>query len=152
MNISDSLSYSVSSEVSVPAEEAFSYLSDPRMLGRWALGCFDTKPSAVEGLFKGTSLFDGLEAWFRIETDAKRFLIDYHLGGPEKQTPRISTRVIPGPHYGRDGQHCIVTMTAWRTSDMSDNRWQRLRASHDAEIFLIQAQLENRASREQENF
>jgi hypothetical protein len=149
MSVADSLSYSVSLEVSVPAEEAFSYLSDPEMLGRWALGCFNTKPTAKEGLFTGTSLFDGLEAWFRIETDAKRLLIDYHVGGPEQQLPRISTRVIPGPHYGRDREHCIVTMTAWRTTDMSDTRWLRLRASHDAEIFLIQAQLENRASREE---
>jgi hypothetical protein len=146
MNVSDSLSYSVSLEVSVPADEAFRYLSDPEMLGRWSLGCFGTEP-AGEGLFKGTSLFDGLEAWFRIEGDPKRFLIDYHVGGPEEQVPRISTRVIPGPLYGRDGEHCIVTMTAWRTTDMSDHRWQRLCASHDAEIFLIQAQLETRASR-----
>ena len=146
MSDADSLSYSVRLEVSVTAKEAFAYLSDPAMLGRWALGCFDTKPAAEEGLFKGTSLFDGLEAWFRIETDAKRLLIDYHVGGPEEQLPRISTRVIPGPHYGRDRKHCIVTMTAWRTTDMSDMRWQRLRVSHDAEIFLIQAQLEKKTS------
>ena len=146
MNSSDSLSYSVSLEVSVPAKRAFAYLADPTMLGRWALGCFETKPAAEEGLFKGTSLFDGLETWFRIETDENRLLIDYLVGGPEEQLPRISTRVIPGPHYGRDRERCIVTMTAWRTTDMSDMRWQRLRASHDAEIFLIQAQLENPAS------
>jgi hypothetical protein len=146
MNISDSLSYSVSLEVSVPAEEAFTYLADPEMLGRWALGCFDTKPTNKKGLFKGTSLFDGLEAWFHIEADAKRLLIDYHVGGPDMQVPRISTRVIPGPQYGRDRAHCIVTMTAWRTTDMSDMRWERLRATHDAEIFLIKAQLEKGTS------
>jgi uncharacterized protein YndB with AHSA1/START domain len=144
MNISDSICYTVSREVSVPAEEAFRYLSDPQMLGRWALGCFNTEPTAEEGLYKGTSLFDGLETWVRLETDPKRFLIDYHVGGPEKQLPRISTRVIPGPLYGRDHEHCLVTMTAWRTTDMSTARWQRLCASHDAEIFLIQAQLEIR--------
>jgi hypothetical protein len=144
MGIADSLSYAVSSEVLVPAEEAFRYLSDPEMLGRWALGCFNTQPTPREGLFKGASLFDGEEVWVRIETDPDRLLIDYHVGGPEKQLPRISIRVIPGPHYGRDREHCMVTMTAWRTTDMTDTRWQRLCASHDAEIFLIQAQLETR--------
>jgi uncharacterized protein YndB with AHSA1/START domain len=144
MSVADSLSYAVSLEVSVPAEEAFRYLSDPEMLGRWALGCFNTQPTAKEGLFKGTALFDGQEVWFRIETDPKRLLIDYHVGSPENLSPRISTRVLPGPHYGRDREHCIVTMTAWRTADMADTRWQRLCASHDAEIFLIQAQLETR--------
>jgi uncharacterized protein YndB with AHSA1/START domain len=145
MNIPDSPSYSVSLEVSVPAEEAFRYLSDPEMLGRWALGCFNTQPGE-EGLYKGTSLFDGLEVWFHIDADPTRLLIDYHVGGPENRLPRISTRVVSGPLYGRDSEHCIVTMTAWRTTDMSDARWQRLCASHDAEIFLIQAQLESRAS------
>ena len=151
MNISDSLSYSVSLEVSVPAQAAFRYLSDPEMLGRWALGSFHVRPAEKEGVFKGTSLFDGGEAWFRVEADPERLLIDYHVGGPDRQLPRISTRVVPGPHYGRGPEHCIVTMTAWRTTDMSDLRWQRLCASHDAEIFLIQAQLESRASREQED-
>lgn len=147
MSVADSLSYAVSLEVAVPAEEAFGYLSDPQMLGRWALGCFSTRATAREGLFKGTSLFDGQEVWFRIETDSKRLLIDYHVGGPEKQSPRISSRVIPGPHYGRDRERCIVTMTAWRTTDMADARWQRLCACHDAEIFLIQAQLETRKAK-----
>jgi hypothetical protein len=148
MNSRESMSYTVSAEVSVPAQEAFRYLSDPLMLGRWALGCFHTRPTAQQGLFKGVSLFDGLETWFHIETDLERLVIDYHVGGPQDRRPRISTRIVPGSGYGRDDQHCIVTMTAWRTSDMSNLRWQRLCASHDAEIFLIQAQLEHRASHE----
>ena len=143
MNSRESMSYTVSAEVSVPAQEAFRYLSDPLMLGRWALGCFNTQPAAQHGLFKGVSLFDGLEAWFHIDADPKRLVIDYHVGGPEKQLPRIFTRIVPGSVYGRSDAQCVVTMTAWRTADMSDARWMRLCASHDAEIFLIQAQLDS---------
>jgi len=54
------------------AEEAYRYLSDLQMLGRWALGCFSTHATARGGLFKGTSLFDGQEVWVRIETDPNR--------------------------------------------------------------------------------
>ncbi len=143
MNVYDPLCHAVSAEIEVPAESAFRYLADPKKLGLWALGCFDTEPAGKDGLFKGTSLFDGSEAWFRIETDPKRFLIDYHVGDATHQLPRISTRIVPGPNYGRDSEHCIVSMMAWRTLDMSNHRWQRLCATHDAEIMMIQAQLES---------
>jgi hypothetical protein len=146
MNSSDSLCYTVAREVSVPAQEAFRFLSDLRMLGRWALGCFNTQPAQKEGFFKGTSLFDGMETWVRVETDPNRLLIDYWVGGPETQLPRISARVVPGALCGRDPERCIVTMTAWRPADMPDTRWQRLCATHDAEIFLIQAQIESRGN------
>ena len=146
MNVYDPLCHSVTAEIAVPAESAFRYLADPVKLGRWALGCFDTQPTGTDGLFKGTSLFDGSEAWFRIETDLKRFLIDYHVGDSKNQLPRISTRIVPGPNYGRDAEHCMVSMIAWRVSDMSDHRWQRLCATHDAEILMIQAQLESQST------
>jgi hypothetical protein len=143
MNVYDPLCHTVSAEIKIPAESAFRYLADPLKLGLWALGCFDTQPTETDGLFKGTSLFDGSEAWFHIETDPKRFLIDYHVGDAKQQLPRISTRIVPGPNYGQDAEHCMVSMMAWRTSDMSDHRWQRLCATHDAEILMIQAQLES---------
>lgn len=143
MNVYDPLCHTVSAEIKVSAESAFQYLADPIKLGRWALGCFDTQPTETDGLYKGTSLFDGSEAWVRIETDPNRFIIDYHVGDAEHQLPRISTRVVPGPNYEGDSKHCIVSMMAWRTADMSPKRWQRLCATHDAEILMIQAQLES---------
>jgi hypothetical protein len=146
MNVYDPLCHTVTAEIAVPSESAFRYLADPVKLGLWALGCFDTQPTGTDGLFKGTSLFDGSAAWFRIETDPKRFLIDYHVGDSKQQLPRISTRIVPGPNYGQDAEHCMVSMMAWRTSDMSDHRWQRLCATHDAEILMIQAQLEGQAA------
>ncbi len=143
MSVGDSLSYTVSTEVSVPAREAFDYLSDPLQIGRWALGCLDTRPTEKTGLFKGTSIFDGSEAWVRVETDPKRLLIDYHVGDSETQLPRISTRIMPGGLCNRDRGRCIVTMTAWRPGDMDDPRWLRLCATHETEIFIIREHLEH---------
>jgi hypothetical protein len=148
MKIYDPLCYSVGVEVNLPGESVFRYLSDPQKLGRWALGCFNTQSAGKEGLYKGTSLFDGSETWVRIETDAKRFIIDYHVGDSDQQLPRISTRIMPGPTYGGNSSQCIVSMMAWRTKDMSDSRWHRLCATHDAEILLIQSQLESQADLE----
>ncbi|UCD77997.1 MAG: hypothetical protein JSW26_21695 [Desulfobacterales bacterium] len=147
MNLYDPLCYTVNIEVNLPAPQAFEYLSDPQKIGRWALGCFDTQPTRYDGLYKGTSLFDRSEAWVRVETDLVRLIIDYHVGDPNKQVPRISTRVIPGEYYGKNSDHCIVIMTAWRMADMSDQRWHRLCVTHDAEILLIKSQLEQQSEK-----
>jgi hypothetical protein len=144
MNIHSSICHGVSIETAVAAPDAFDYLADPQMVGRWALGCFNVRPAKKPGLYQGVSLFDGTKAWFRIDGDPQRLIIDYHVGDADRQLPRISTRIVPGPHYGRDAGHCIVTMNAWRTVDMTEERWQRLCATHEAEILLIQAQLMQR--------
>ena len=141
MSCQTSICHGVSVEVAVAARDAFAYLADPKMVGRWALGCFNALPTDKPGLYQGISLFDGTKAWFRIDSDPERLIIDYHVGDAVRQLPRISTRIIPGPHYGKHADHCIVTMDAWRPVDMTDNRWQRLCAAHDAEILIIQAQL-----------
>jgi len=147
MNVYDPLCYTVSVEVMVPALQAFQYLSNPEKIGRWALGCFNTQPTEHDRLYKGTSLFDESEVWVRVETDPERLIIDYHIGDGDHQVPRISTRVVRGENYGKDSDHCIVSMTAWRPTDMLDARWHRLCVTHDTEILLIQSQLEQQSKR-----
>jgi hypothetical protein len=147
MNIHSPICHGVSVEVAVSAQDAFDYLADPLMVGRWALGCFNAQSTKKPGLYKGNSLFDGAKAWFRVDCDAQRLIIDYHVGDADRQLPRISTRIVPGPHYGGEVGQCIITMNAWRTVDMSEDRWQRLCATHETEIFMIQAQLLGRKDR-----
>lgn len=141
MSTHSPICHGVSVEVAVAAQDAFGYLADPQMVGRWALGCFNVLPTQKPGLYQGISLFDGTKAWFQIDSDPKRLIIDYHVGDADRQLPRISTRIVAGLHYGRDAGHCIITMNAWRTVDMTEDRWQRLCATHETEILMIQAQL-----------
>ncbi len=135
------LCHSATLQVDVPADAAFDFLADPVQLGRWSLGCFDTAPAA-DGLFTGVSLYDGARSWFRIDADRTRHLIDYHVGEPRCLLARISARVVPGPVCRLPPDVCLVTLTAWRTADMQDSRWQRLCTAHEAEIWLIKAQAE----------
>ena len=128
--------------VLVPGTVAFAYLSDPGKLGRWALGCFDTCVDPQGDVHEGTSLFDGGRGWFRIDADPVRQLIDYWLGEPADLVPRISTRVVDGPLGGYPDNTCLVLLTAWRPMSMPDARWARLKASHEAEIWLVKDQLE----------
>jgi hypothetical protein len=131
--------------VQVAAITAYEFLADPAALSRWSLGCMDLV-EVGNGIYTGRSLFDGGHGWLSIDGDPSRLLIDYHVGTLEKRDPRISVRIIPGPVCGFGQDACYVTLIAWRTASMSDERWQRLCASHDAEIWLIKSQVESRTS------
>lgn len=137
-----SLGHSVTMEVLVPAELAFKYLAIPENIGRWALGCWDASLSEHDGLYSGTSLFDGEKSFFRVDADQQRLLIDYYLGEPGQLKPRISARVVEGPSVSASDSCCLVTLTAWRDYNMNDERWARLCASHEAEIFLVKSLIE----------
>ncbi len=141
MTNSASLAHQATCHVAVPAQAAFAFLADPAALSRWSLGCMDLVPVG-DGIYEGRSLFDGGRGWLSIDADPGRLLVDYHVGTREKREPRISARVVPGPVCGLGETVSIVTLTAWRAAAMSDDRWHRLCASHEAEIWLIKAQME----------
>jgi hypothetical protein len=127
------------------AEVAFAYLAEPTRLGSWALGCWDAQPVG-ERLVRGTSLFDASTTYVRVDPDSERLGVDFAVGAdPDELVHRISARVLPGPALGFAGNDSLVTLLAWRQADMSDERWSRLVASHDAEILLLCARIEETA-------
>lgn len=123
---------------------AFAFLADVAHLGSWALGCWAAEPVA-DGIVAGTSLFDGSRTCVRADSDAGRLAVDFAVGPePTELVHRISARVLPGAALGYEEASSVVTLIAWREAQMSEERWQRLVASHDAEILLLQARLEKR--------
>ena len=125
----------------MPARRAYEFLADGLEVGRWALGSFAAR-KVGRNLFRGRSLFDGAEVLYRPVGDANRLIIDYHVGtDPGALTPRVMARVIPGEATGRTRNACLVTLVAWRDASMTDARWERLVASHEVEIRLVQALL-----------
>ncbi len=136
------LSHCVTSVCEVAAEDAYAFLADPERLGEWALGCWEAQPIA-EDTVRGTSLFDGQAAVVRVAGSAPSLTVDYFIGGDDGTlAPRISARVVPGPVVGRSASECLVTVLAWRTVGMSDERWARVVASHDAEILILRGRIE----------
>jgi hypothetical protein len=147
IHMTSELGHMVTQHILAPAENAFAYLSDPLKLGLWSLGCFGTSLDETCGIHTGTSLFDGTRGWFRIEPEPTRMLLDYWVGTPDRFRFRISARVIPGDTVGYDERTCLVMLSAWRPEGMPPERWERLCASHEAEIWLIKAQIEKEHER-----
>ncbi|MBM3533048.1 MAG: hypothetical protein FJX60_08450 [Alphaproteobacteria bacterium] len=134
--------HAVSIELAVTAERAFAFMSDPKAMDRWSFGTW--KIVLHEGgLVEGSSIFDGSVTWVRIDADKQRGVIDYHLGKePSALTPRIMARVIPGDRLDIGAEKCVLSMIAWRTKSMPEERWKRLVASHEFEVFLLKSLIE----------
>lgn len=123
--------------------DVFSHLASQSGMSRWILGLWNcTEISA--GLYQGASLFDGRVGYLRVQTDPDKGLVIYHIGAhADALTPRIRASVVRGEVLGYSPNSCLVSLEAWRIASMSDERWQRLIHTHEAEIELIKAQLES---------
>ena len=140
-----SLSHCATTACDAAADVAFAFLADTSRLGSWALGCWDAEP-AGERTVRGTSLFDASTSYVRADPDSARLSIDFAVGAdPDELVHRISARVIPGTALGYGENSSLVTLLAWRPAQMSDERWSRLVASHEAEILLLRARIEEAA-------
>ncbi|MDT8320299.1 MAG: hypothetical protein RQ826_07205 [Xanthomonadales bacterium] len=139
---SSQLAHSVTAEMRASWREAFELLSDPLKVGEWALGSWNSAAANTGCVYVGTSLLSGEQSWFRIEADRTQRLIDYHVGSESAQLPRISARIVPAEHYRGEPGRCLVTLTAWRDSQMDDERWRQLCTVHETEILLIKKLLE----------
>jgi hypothetical protein len=120
---------------------AYAFLADPSSLGTWALGCWEAMP-IDEDSARGHSLFDGEETTVRLLRTPEVGLVDFVVGTGAGASPRISARVTPGTVVGGGNAQCVVTLLAYRTADMSPERWARLEATHDVEIQLLRARIE----------
>lgn len=133
--------------IGTPLDYAFDCLCDPDLLGRWALGCMDLKPTEKTGVFVGHSQFDDSAVHVEFRPARKLGLIDYLVGDLQTRQPRISIRLVPGALCGLPDDHCAAAMTAWRMQDMTQSRWDQLIKTHELEVLLFKAQIETRRQR-----
>ncbi len=135
-------SHMTSIAVDRPAADAFVFVTDPEKLNRWSFGTWETE-IAPDGLIRGTSLFDGGVIYVRIDPDAARGSVDYHIGArSDRLIPRIVLRITPGAHVGLPDSQSVVSMITWRGADMDDLRWRKLTATHEMEIVLLKSLIE----------
>lgn len=128
--------------VNVDAQQAFDFLSNPLNVGTWSLGCMHTEAVAETGHYIGTSLFDGQRLRLQVKASRELLLIDYLVGVVEPLRPRIAIRIVAAETCDLQPDQCYVSIMAWRSAQMSETRWSQLCASHEAEIWLIKARLE----------
>ena len=125
------------------AETVFNFMSDPNNMDLWSFGTWRIKVNN-DGLVHGRSIFDGSAAFVRIQPNERNYLIDYWVGSDSKRlVPRIFVRITSGEVTGSAKQNCVLSMVAFRSEDMNDDRWHRLVTAHAFEVQLIKSLLEN---------
>lgn len=135
-------SHEASIRVDVPAEQAFAYLADGIKQGNWTLGSWNRR-AARDGLFVGTSLFDGSELFVRLTPHPELLLVVYGFGSsPDDLRPLVWSRVMPGPVVGLGPESCLVTLIVWRGEAVGDDTWDLLSHTFAAEVHMIKGRLE----------
>ena len=136
-----SLVHSTARVCACSVEQALAHLGSAAGMARWNLGLWNCR-EVEPGLVTGQSLFDGAIGWARVQVDAARGVVDYRVGAdPSALLPRIRASVLAGETLGHPEGSCLVTLEAWRTAGMDDERWNGLVRTHETEIDLIRAQL-----------
>ena len=135
------LVHTVACLCAAPVPKALAHMTGAQGMSRWNLGLWNCR-EVEPGLFTGESLFDGAKGWVRKTPQGDGSTVDSWVGGePGKLTMRISVRVLASESLGYPAGGSLITLTAWRPQAMTEERWQRLIKTHEAEILMIQAQL-----------
>ncbi len=112
-------------------------------LNLWSFGTWEITLQG-DGLVQGKTLQDGSTVWVKIDAHKDQRLIDYHIGTEKDNlTPRIFCRIMPGESFLAPASHCMLMMTALRTTDMSNERWRNLSALHIVETGIIKSLIES---------
>lgn len=138
----DAIVHVASAMVAVPPQFALDLLSDAAFVGGWSLGSMNLVPH--EGaVLVGTSLFDRSQAYVEIRPQHELGLIDYAVGDATARQPRIYIKVADAGALGWQAGHCIVALHAILGGTATPERWARTCTTHETEILLIKAQLED---------
>ena len=138
----DAYCHSSSILVRAEASRTFRLMADGERQGKWALGSWQRR-QVGDKTFVGESVFSGAATFVRIEADPVKMTIDYDVAGTEAGLRfRNAARVFDGPTLGHPAGTSIVTLFTWRLADQSDDAWAQICSTHETEMFLIRALLE----------
>lgn len=138
----DPNTHCASIEVNVSAETAFSFMADGMKQNYWALGSVNRR-NLGNGLFVGTSSFDGSDLYVTLAGHPDLLMVDYCFGPtPETIAPVVEARIKPGVALGRKDNCCVVTLTIWRWPHSTDEEWELHYHLWKVEVHLIKGALE----------
>ena len=129
--------------VDCPVSEAMAFLGAPENLATWAVGLGEVTVHA-DGMIEGAFPETKRPIWARIDADAVRSTICFHLGPePHSLVSRIMIRVVAGDVLQGDPRTCVVSLMAWRQARMDDARWEALKSGHEREVLEVKRLIES---------
>ena len=137
------IAHGISIHLAVPAADVVAFLSSGLNQSYWALGSW-ARVDEGDGVFSGTSLWDGSTLYIRVVPQPQLGLIDWFTGpAPDSLRHGVSARVIDGPVLGYAPDTAILSITVWRAPVHTDESWDRTYHAFIAESHLIKGRLEH---------
>lgn len=128
--------------INAPAHVSFDFMADGIKQAYWALGSWDRRVFR-DDIFVGTSLFNNSESYVRLVSHNNLKIVDYHCGvDPDDLKLAVQARIIDGWTLGVGKEKSIITLTAWRGGNTSDEEWGRTEHVWQTEIHLIKGRIE----------
>ena len=138
-----SLTHCASVEVPVPADVAFAFMADGMKQTHWALGSWERK-ALGDGLFVGTSLWDGELLYVRLTPHPELRVVDYAVGpAPERLRFAVSARVLDAEAIGAELGRSLIALLTWRTPGTDEHEWDRTSYVWPTEVALIKSRIEH---------
>ena len=118
----------------------YNFMSNIEKINLWSLGIhwdINTKDNIV----KGISNYDQSISYLKIIKNNNIKKIDYWIGKEiQNLTPRIYARVISTNNKHKN----LLRMVAFKTDDMTEERWNKLKELHSLEIKEIKRLIESK--------
>ena len=119
-------------------DEIFDFMQDKSKINSWSLGIkWDT--ASNHEIIEGISNYDNSISYLKITTKEDIKQITYWIGkDTDNLTPRIYVYIIKTDK----GYNNKLSMVAYRTQDMNNERWEELKESHKKEVKIIKKLIE----------
>lgn len=129
--------------IAAAADAVYGFVSDPARLNLWSVGTWRTVLHG-DGLVEGWAMATGARILVQFDPCPGRRMVDYRIGPtPDALTPRIFARVIAGETTGHGPGSCLLLLGALRTTEMEQDRWDRMIRTHAFEVDLVKALIES---------
>ena len=119
-------------------DEIFDFMQDMSKINSWSLGIkWDTTPD--HEIIEGISNYDNSISYLKITSKKDMKQITYWIGkDTDNLTPRIYVYIIKTDKFYNNK----LSMVAYKTQDMNNERWSELIESHKKEVKIIKKLIE----------
>ena len=117
----------------------FDFMQDMSKINSWSLGIkWDT--TSNHEIIEGISNYDNSTSYLKITSKKDMKQITYWIGKDKNNlVPRIYVYIIKTDKFYNNK----LSMVAYRTQDMNDERWETLKKNHMNEVKIIKKLIEN---------
>lgn len=144
--MSDRLCATATTEVAVPAGEAFAFLADVANTSKWITGIMIEWQRVSDRVAGGRSLYHGAQQYVGLYPEPELLWMPMTAGAdPAALLPVGAIKVIPGADTRRPEDSCLVTMMVWHVagSGLSDEwTWDIVATNLAAQVEMIKGRLE----------